>query len=257
MDVSPKKRKVKKMKKFLAIFVAMLLLTVTCMSVVAADPESYLWFKFDGTGSAPGIQLVLGEEELSFLEAGKQYSVFANVWYSEDATGNVYVNYYAYETADSAASADWSHMNSFMDFAKASEAGDKLGTWAVYESPLVNFGIDSYQGDGSDIGCKGMTLGVGYWEATGEVRVASFGIKDADGNVVYELKLDSLVEGKYNGFGMTEDVKGTVWGIEGEKVVEPETPEVDPPATGDMTMVFALIAMVSVAGAAVVAKKRG
>ena len=249
------------MKKFLAIFAAMLLLTVTCMSVVAADPESYLWFKYDGTGSAPGIQLVLGEEELSFLEAGKQYSVFANVWYSEDATGNVYVNYYAYETADSAASSDWSHMNSFMDFAKASEAGDKLGTWAVYESPLVNFGIDSYEGDGSDIGCKGMTIGMGFWQAAGEVRVSECGIKDADGNVVFTKKFDTA-EGLKVG-NMSEDTKGTTWGVEGEKIVTPPTEDnppatgddITPPATGDMTMVFALVALVAMAGAVVVTKK--
>ena len=92
-----KKRKAKIMKKILAIFVAMLLLTVTCMSVVAADPETYIWAKCDDRANfsaAPSFQLVLGEEELSVLEDGKQYQVFANVWFSSECVGNVYFNFF-------------------------------------------------------------------------------------------------------------------------------------------------------------------
>ncbi len=235
-------------------------------TIKAAEPDSYIWAKYDGTGDAPGVQLVLGEEELSFLEDGKSYQVFANVWYSEDATGNLYTNYYAYADAEAAdrGTGDWAYMNSFQDYAKAETAGDKLGKWAIYESSLVNFGIDTYQGDGSDIGCKGLTLGIGYYNATGEIRVASFGIKDADGNVVFEHKFDTA-EGLKFVSGMNEDNKGTAWGVEGEKVVTPPTEDAPitgddgddttPPATGDMTMVFALVALVAMAGAVVVTKK--
>ena len=255
------------MKKFFAIFVAMLLIAVTCMSVVAADPESYVWAKWADAadnGNAPGFQLVLGEEDLSVLEAGKQYQVFANVYFSGDATGNVYFNFYGYEDAASAEAGNWDYLNSFQDFASSATAGDKLGTWASYESNLVNFGIDSYgkrndgvDGTGTDVGCKGMTIGMGFWNATGEVRVSECGIKDADGNVVFSKKFDSVEGLKLMGGMADEANKGTSWGIVGEAVTEPTTPEVDPPATGDMTMVFALIALVSVAGATIVAKKRG
>ena len=259
-----KKRKAKIMKKILAIFVAMLLLTVACMSVVAADPESYVWAKWadaNDNGNAPGFQLVLGEEELSVLEAGKQYQVFANVYFSADATGNVYFNFYAYADAAAAEAGNWDYLNSFQDFASSATAGDKLGKWASYESNLVNFGIDSYGGDGSDIGCKGMTIGMGFWGATGEVRVSECGIKDAEGNVVFSKKFDSVEGLKLMGGMADEANKGTSWGVEGEKVVTPPTEDApttegtDTPATGDMTMVFALVAIVAMAGAVVVTKK--
>ena len=251
------------MKKILAIFVAMLLLTVACMSVVAADPESYVWAKWADTadnGNAPGFQLILGEEELSVLEAGKQYQVYANVYFSADATGNVYFNFYAYADAAAAEAGNWDYLNSFQDFASSATAGDKLGTWATYETALVNFGIDSYGGDGSDIGCKGMTIGMGFWGATGEVRVSECGIMDAEGNVVFSKKFDSVEGLKLAGLMNDETAKGTGWGVEGEAVVEPETsePATTPettPATGDMTMVFALVAIVAMAGAVVVTKK--
>ncbi len=239
--------------------------TATIKSTV---PDSYIWAKYDGTGDAPGFQIVLGEEELSFFEEGKSYQVFANVWYSEDATGNLYANFYAYETAAAAdeGTGNWDYMNSFQDFAKAETAGDNLGKWAEYTSSLTNFSIDTYNkrndgvdGTGADVGCKGMTLGIGYYNAKGEVRVSSFGIKDADGNVMYEFKFDTA-EGLKFVSGMTGDNKGTSWGVEGEKVVTPPTedapttPDVDTPNTGDMTMVFALVAIVAMAGVVVVKK---
>lgn len=235
-------------------------------TIKASVPDSYIWAKWadaNDNGNAPGFQLVLGEEELSVLEAGKQYQVYANVYFSGDATGNVYFNFYAYADAAAAEAGNWDYLNSFQDFASSATAGDKLGTWASYESNLVNFGIDSYGGDGSDIGCKGMTIGMGFWGATGEVRVSECGIKDADGNVVFTKKFDSAEGLKLMGGMADEANKGTAWGVEGEKVVTPPTEDAPitegtgTPDTGDMTMVFVLIALVSVAGATVVVKKRG
>ncbi|MBQ6906053.1 MAG: hypothetical protein IJN75_03440 [Clostridia bacterium] len=233
-------------------------------TIKAAEPDSYIWAKWGDatdTTNPPSFQLVLGEEDLSVLEAGKQYQVFAKVWFSDDCTGNVYFNFYAYADAAAAEANDWAYLNSFQDFASSATAGDKLGKWATYESNLVNFGIDSYEGDGSDIGCKGMTVGMGFWQAAGEVRVSECGIKDADGNVVFTKKFDTA-EGLKVG-NMTEDTKGTTWGVEGEKIVTPPTDDnppatgddTTPPATGDMTMVFALVALVAMAGAVVVTKK--
>ena len=273
------------MKKFLAIFVAMLLLTAACVTTLAADPESYIWLKWDNAtdnDNAPSFQIVFGEEELSFLETGKQYKVFAKVYFSAETTGNAYFNFYAYESGEAAAAQDWDYLNSFLDFASSANAGDKLGTWAIYESPAVNFGLDTYSrrgdgvdGTGTDAGCRGMTIGVGFWNASGEVRVAECGIMDAEGNVIYSKAFDSVEGLKCLGSATTKDsegnatyepnleTKGTYWGVEGEKVVTPPTedapttPDVDNPETGDMTMVFALIALVSIAGATVVAKKRG
>jgi len=235
-------------------------------TIKAAVPDSYIWAKWadaNDNANAPGFQLVLGEEDLSVLEAGKQYQVYANVYFSGDATGNVYFNFYAYADAAAADAGNWDYLNSFQDFASSATAGDKLGKWASYESNLVNFGIDTYNGDGSDIGCKGMTIGMGFWGATGEVRVSECGIKDADGNVVFSKKFDSVEGLKLMGGMADEANKGTSWGVEGEKVVTPPTEDnppatgddTTPPATGDMTMVFALVALVAMAGAVVVTKK--
>ena len=249
-------------------------------TIKAAVPDSYIWAKWDNASdndNAPSFQLVFGEDELSFLETGKQYKVFAKVYFSAETTGNAYFNFYAYADGDAAATGDWDYLNSFMDFASSATAGDKLGKWAIYESPAVNFGIDSYGGDGSDIGCRGMTIGMGFWNASGEVRVSECGIMDAEGNVIFAKTFDSIEGLKLLGTMTTKDdegnatgepnleTKGTNWGVEGEKVVTPPTEDnppatgddddTTPPATGDMTMVFALVALVAMAGAVVVTKK--
>ena len=72
-----------------------------------------------------------------------------------------------------------------------------------------------------------MTIGMGFWGATGEVRVSECGIKDADGNVVFSKKFDSVEGLKLMGGMADEANKGTSWGIVGEVVAEPETPDVD------------------------------
>ena len=243
-------------------------------TIKAAVPDTYIWAKWgDATDNtnAPSFQLVFGEDDLNFLEAGKQYKVYAKVFFSEETTGNAYFNFYAYESGEAAAENDWDYLNSFMDFASSATAGDKLGKWAIYESPAVNFGIDSYgkrndgvDGTGTDVGCAGMTIGMGFWNASGEVRVSECGIMDAEGNVVFAKKFDSVEGLKLAGAMADEAGKGTAWGVEGEKVVTPPTEDnppatgdddTTPPATGDMTMVFALVAIVAMAGAVVVTKK--
>jgi hypothetical protein len=105
---------------------------------------------------------------------------------------------------------------------------------------------------------------MGFWNASGEVRVSECGIMDAEGNVVFAKKFDSVEGLKLAGAMADEAGKGTAWGVEGEKVVTPPTEDnppatgdddTTPPATGDMTMVFALVAIVAMAGAVVVTKK--
>jgi len=243
------------MKKFLAIFAAMLLLTVTCMSVVAADPESYLWVKNDDVANyatAPSFQIEFRGDDLNFIEEGKTYTAFATVWFSDDCQGNVYVNYYAYAEDTNG---NYDNLNHFQDF--ASSATGTLGAWTEYSSNAFVPANKTYGTPADGVGVKLMTLGLGFWQAAGEVRLASVGFKDADGNVVFERKFDTVLTSEEGLVNLPEDTKGTAWGIVGETVVEPETPDVETPDTGDATMVFALIAMVSVAGAAVVAKKRG
>lgn len=226
-------------------------------TIKAAVPDSYIWAKWDDAAdnnNAPGFQLVLGEEDLAFLESGKNYKVFANVYFSDDATGNVYFNYYAYADAAAAEAGNWEYLNNFLDFASSSNAAAKLGTWASYESVLVNFGSKTYGGNGEEVGCKGMTIGMGFWGATGEVRVSECGIADEEGNVLFSKKFDSVEGLKLMGGMADETLKDSAWGVEGEKVAPPAD-EPGNPDTGDAAIIFVVVALFSMAGAVVVAKK--
>ena len=222
-------------------------------TIKAAIPDSYYWAKSDEAiaDGRPVVNVVVAGEDLAFYEAGKTYTAFTTCYFSDDCSNNAtlgyglaYVNWYSYDASGT--------YLAHADFASAPN-GVETGKWIDVESNPFD----------PTAACGKITLGVGFWNGAGEVRCATVGLKDSEGNVVFEYKFDKnvLEDDKVECVAINADNKGTAWGVEGEKVVTPPTedapttPDVDTPNTGDMTMVFGLVALVAMAGAVVVAKK--
>ena len=225
------------MKKLFAIMLA--LATVFCFASgvfalpeTVAPSESYLWLR-TVDGASPGFTVKL--DNIS-VPRGEKLTLKAKVCFCSDIVktgdgGLAYINCYAYSSVEKAG--DFSYLINYTDYASSkatTESGDSiLGKWAEFD---VSFDPNyaSYAGgrestnviidDTGYATCTALTVGVGYYNATGTFLVASFSVAIGD-NVLWESDFtngydfnapaftDHLMS--YSAFG--DEYKDVTWGL--------------------------------------------
>ncbi|MDD4124294.1 MAG: hypothetical protein PHW77_01005 [Eubacteriales bacterium] len=220
------------MKRTLSIALALVLVLSLCGLFVTADetetegPSSYLWLKADSTYT-PYVNFQID----SSIFSNKTYNVRANVYFGDDCTGggtvtenSIYVNYYSY--ADSTKYNDLDYLINYADFAKYSDETATIGGWAeysiqfnpfeaTYASGRASTEIAITEGYTDTVGL--ITVGMGFWNATGTVKVASILISEAEGGKVVWSKgfatgLDADDEEIIN-CALDEQYMDTNWGV--------------------------------------------
>ncbi|NCA67801.1 MAG: hypothetical protein EOM87_07050, partial [Clostridia bacterium] len=220
------------MKKTLAIVLALAMVLTVCGIFVVADetetegPSSYLWLKADSTYT-PYVNFQIDGSKFS----NKMYNVRANVYFGDDCTGggtvtenSIYANYYCYP--DPTNYNDFDYLINYADFAKYSDETATIGGWAeysyqfnpfeaTYASGRATTKISITEGYTDTVGL--VTIGMGFWNATGTVKVASILISEVEGgNVVWSkgfaTGLDAEDEEIMN-CALDEQYEDTNWGV--------------------------------------------
>ena len=176
---------------------------------VIPEPESYLTIVNDGSlATAPGLTFSVPAD----LAEGKDITVESLVYFGDDCEGTVYLNLYPYD--DEGTLLRWS------DYAKASVTG--TGAWK-------KVGLEDWDAKKDDKVPVKFNLGIGFWQATGTVKVAYIKVI-VDGETVWSVDFaDGLdLESEYiaNNANITAETEGTVWYITGGKTSE-ETSEAE------------------------------
>ncbi|MDD4125586.1 MAG: hypothetical protein PHW77_07690 [Eubacteriales bacterium] len=272
------------MKKILTAVLSVALI-FTCFAVSAFtasaedEPDAYLWLKGVYNSAEDNIQPSITFIIDASTFTGTEYTVFCNARFDEGSSGTVYVNQYSYSDYDAAVDSDWTYLLNFKDFALCGEA--TLGQWQSF-----SFTWNPSQNDRSVAGegCAAITMGIGFYLATGGIAVSEFGIKDADDNVVWSYNFEDGLDvanemiARYD-FPGDEDVN---WGLVGAEITDgsiietsedpvessaeisvetsvetsEETSEDDTPETGDTGIIaLAIISVISLAGAVIVKRK--
>ena len=175
------------------------------------EPESYIWLKGDGTDDpainykAPADGLVDGDITVKALvKFGEE---------CESTGGSVYVNCYSYEQDEYN---NWKYLISFIDYGKSTDV--ELGKWTEVSYTFNPF--DGQYGDhaGSKYTPAMLSMGIGFWEATGSVNVAYIAIEQ-NGKEVWSIdfkdgaQFDLACEGGV--FNMDDSNKDVDWGLVG------------------------------------------
>ena len=228
------------MKKLLALVLAVAMVLSTAVVFASAaeeEPEGYFWLK--GTGDAdPGINFKVPGDVL----VDDNITIEALVMFDEDCVasgGCVYLNCYSYEKDEYN---NWDYLISFIDYAK--ESSFTLGEWSK-----ATFTFNPFDGAyGGHAGSKYtpamLTMGIGFWQATGTVKVAYISVSQ-NGEEVWSIDftagfdptrnsdLEKVVEGGI--FNIDADGKDVKWGTVGAAVVVDDPAETDDTAddTGD------------------------
>ncbi len=228
------------MKKTLSLILALALVLSCVLVVVSADdedPQSYLWMKGTYTGNAdtdvqPGLSWVF-DNSSGILENGKTYTAFAYAKFDEGSTGTVYCNVYVYNDYEKAKAADWTGLMNFLDFAKC---GSIDGVWNEFTASWV-FSDHSY---GSEVlpdeTIGGLTIGIGFWQASGGISVSEIGVKDESGEVIWSQTFGyglDLTADDIGGNYLVVGDEGNSWGLVGADITLPDEsdePSEDEPA---------------------------
>ena len=226
------------MKKTLSLILA-LALVVSCVFVVASaadEPSAYLWLKGEYTGNTdtdvqPGINWIF-DNSTGILENGKTYTAFATAKYDEGSVGTVYCNVYVYNDYEAAKNGDWTHLMNFLDFASC--AIDNGGwQWTDFEKSWV-FSDNGYGGANVTAGdaIAAVTIGIGFWQASGGISVSEIGFKDTETDEV--IWSQTFSEGLYldsvellNHYLVIGD-EGNSWGVVGADITLPDESEEEP-----------------------------
>lgn len=218
------------MKKLLSLMLAFaLILSLGVLFINAEEgdadedegPSSYLWLKAESQDSAPHISFKVDGSKFQ----NKTYKVRAYVYFSEDinaeSDGVVYVNYYSYY--DDTKYNDFSYLINFKDFASQKEEGASIGAWAEYSFEFNPYevtygGGTNVQKTGTTANQVGMvTVGIGFWHATGTIKVSSILISDDGGTPVwsrgFSTGLDPETDAEIVSSNMTSENKGTAWDV--------------------------------------------
>ncbi len=216
------------MKKTLSFILALaLVLSCALIAVSAVDePSAYLWLKKDADGTDYSVTWVF-DNSSGILENGKTYTCFATAKFDEGCTGTVYCNCYVYDDVAKAIASDWSGLMNFLDYAKC---GSIDGVWNDFEASWV-FSDTTYGGftgeQGTTIG--GVTMGIGFYQASGTISVSELGFKDENGEVVWSYTFEYGIDFTANDIIVSDsfdyDGEGDTWGLVGADVVLPEPAE--------------------------------
>lgn len=225
------------MKKFLALALAFMLVLSLCgvLAITAeeedddenSDPSAFFWMVSDADFK-PYINFRVDGSVLT----NKLYNVRANVYFGEDCAGvgnpegeAIFVNYYCY--ADEANHGDFTYLINFADFADFKDDDAAIGEWkqyskqfnpyeATYAATNANTKVNVTDGFVDEVGV--VTIGIGFWNAVGTVKVASVLISEAVGGRVIWTKgfaggLDPEDEDIFNS-NLTAEKEGANWGAE-------------------------------------------
>ena len=168
-----------------------------------AAPDNYLTLMCDGEGPVPGITYQIPAS----LVGDNNLTVEALVYFGEDCagTGNVYLNLYPYEGET---------LLRWKDYATAKDNG--MGEWKKAELKNWNPKLDD-----SNVPDK-YNIGVGFYEATGTVKVAYIKVIVND-KVVWSVTFDKLdLNDEYliNHANIDESTREVTWDITGEFIPE-------------------------------------
>ena len=222
------------MKKILALIMALALVLTAATTVFAAfeefdeEPSSYLWLYAD-SHATPAIAFKV---PASTFKSG-EVTVTAKVYFGEDVEGEglAYVNVYSY--SDEEQYNNFDYLIGFKDFAASNEnviikhedADDEevspLGKWIDYEATFDPF--DQTYGDfkGDSAIPAMLTMGIGFWNATGTVKVANMSVRQnneivwaIDFSAGFDLANEADVAKAISISGMTVDNEEVNWGVE-------------------------------------------
>ena len=211
-----------KLKKLLSLALALVLIFSLCVLFATAEeeePSAYIWLKADASFQPSLIFKVDGS-----LFTNKSYNIIANVYFGDDCQGSgvAFVNYYSYD--DPSKYGDYSHLIQFKDFAAHNGEGVELGKWASYTFAFNPF--EALYSGGTNVEKEGnfaknvglLSVGIGFYEATGTIKVASILINEVGtGTAVWTRSFsegldpedDTLVQYA----NLPEDKKGTNWDV--------------------------------------------
>ena len=264
------------MKKLAILFVAALLIVAMTVPTFAAGvsaaietdvevpPTRYLHLTAGSENSQGQLTVRIDGSKIT---AGETYTVKVTMKF-ENITGqyHAYTNIYNYKQDTFPNNFDG--LGAWGDFASLTSAvGGASKDWKVYTSTYV-----------ADTPTACVTIGFGFYLCAGTIYIADISLTDSQGNVVFADDFSNgLDENVWKQWTTQEIIEGKgqewdpdVWELEtvklhGYTAPEPETsePEVSepatelPPETGDTFTVFALMALIALAGAsAVVVKAR-
>ncbi len=161
------------------------------------DPDDYLTLMCDGSGPVPGITYQIPAS----LVGDNNLTVEALVYFGEDCagSGSVYLNLYPYEGEN---------LLRWKDYATSKDNG--TGAWTKAELKNWDPKKDGKSPDKYNIG-------IGFYEATGTVKVAYIKVIVKD-NVVWSVtfnKLDLNDEYLINAAEISEETRDVLWDITG------------------------------------------
>ncbi len=215
------------MKKTLSFLLALVMVFSVCFILVSADeeeetgPAAYLWLTSDESYT-PYIKFQLDGSKLT----NREYKIRAEVYFSEDCTGAAaYVNYYSY--SDATKENNFEYLISFKDFATYDSEDIVLGAWnsvsfefnpyeAVYAAGNANTKVNISGGYADTV--ELLTIGVGFWQATGTIKIANILISEAVGGDVkwskgFAAGLDLENDEEVLAYEMNAAREGTHWGV--------------------------------------------
>ena len=167
------------------------------------DPESYLILSYNGSNAQSGFQYKVDASLLN----GKNFDIEALVYFGEDCAGDgsVFANVYPYDAEG--ALLNWN------DYAKNTIT--EKGKW-------VKVTLQDWNPNKDDKTASYMTLGFGYYLATGTMKVAYVKVL-VDGEEVFAKDMADFAlddpDIPYS-VGMTAETKGDSWDLVGGKVPE-------------------------------------
>ncbi len=175
------------------------------------EPENYLWLKANGYAD-PCINFKVPGE----LIGEGDITIKALVRFGEDCVNNgglAYLNCYSYETDEYN---NWDYLISFVDYAKDSmfTPGEWQTAEYTFDPHVGSYG--SHAGNRYDPAM--LSMGIGFWQATGTVDVAYINIEQ-NGEVIWSVSFENGVD-----FGMTcengvfcmdSSNKNVSWGVVG------------------------------------------
>jgi len=229
------------MKKLVSLLLAVMLVFAASVSVLAdfeqfdEEPSSYIWLKADGT-TVPNLTFKVPATVFN----NGVVTISARVCFGEDITGegHAYVNAYSYD--DEEQYNQFAHLIIFKDFAASNEdvvvkdENDEestispLGKWIDYEFTFDPFNAEYAAGNKNTVVVindgkatpEMITLGIGFYQATGTVSVANMSVRQnnevvwsVDFSAGFDLEDEEMMAKVVAIDNITADNEDVNWGV--------------------------------------------
>lgn len=204
-------------------------------------PETYIWVKGqyyakdDPDNVLPVISWYIDNTDDHIIEPDTIYIPYAIVKYDENcsASGSVYCNCYVYNKVEAAFNTNsdeaYKYLLSWDDFCKQDNPNIIPGEWCYVEHEGWNFSVQTYGTDIRPTNIDVVTLGFGFWNASGGFSVAELGLKDVNGEIVWNKTFEAGLDltdydiAYYDAFDASQ--KDISWGVVGADVIVPDESE--------------------------------